>query len=143
MAISKVRIAGWLLGLGTVCLLGCGGDPKARFRAEVEKMVAKANQGQYGQLEEDMSEALRVRVRGEGWEPEAALRFVAKRDREDEAKYRMSDLPKFEGDYAEAEIARAGRGEERRWVMPFVREEGKWRAGAAYRDGRKWEAEDF
>ena len=28
-------------------------------------------------------------------------------------------------------------------VIPFVREKGKWKVGAAYKDGRAWEADDF
>lgn len=144
MAISKVRIRWGWLGLVTVCWLSCGVDPKARLRSEVEAMVAEANEGQHGQLEKGMSVALRARIQAEGWEPAKVLQGVAKMDREDGAKYRMTDLPKFEGgDYAEVEIARKKGEEERRWVMPFVREEGKWRAGATFRDGRAWEAENF
>jgi hypothetical protein len=52
-------------------------------------------------------------------------------------------VPKFEGSYAEAEIIRISGGKEKRLVIPFVLEEGKWRVGAAYRDGRVWEEPDF
>jgi hypothetical protein len=52
-------------------------------------------------------------------------------------------VPKFEGGYAEAEIGRVTGERENRMVIPFVREKGKWKVGAAYKDGRSWEADDF
>ena len=57
--------------------------------------------------------------------------------------YFLRNVPKFEGSYAEAEIGRVTGERENRMVIPFVREEGKWRVGAAYKDGRAWEADDF
>ena len=59
------------------------------------------------------------------------------------ASYHLRDVPKFEGSYAEAEIGRVVWGKEKRMVLPFVWEDGKWRVAAAYRDGRSWEGEDF
>jgi hypothetical protein len=77
-------------------------------------------------------------------EPAQALLALAKRDREEGASYRLTDIPKFEaGQYAEVEIARMKGGGEKRFVVPFMREEKKWRAGAAYRDGREWEEPEF
>lgn len=107
-------------------------------------MVGVANERKYQDLEKEMSTRLKERIRSEGWEPGQTLLAVAKKDREDEAHYRLSDIPKFEaGMYAEVEIARIKEGGEKRFVVPFIREEEKWRAGAAYRDGREWEEPEF
>ncbi len=106
-------------------------------------MIEVAREGRYGELEEVMSEGLKGKVRAEGWEPKAGLAYVARRDREERATYFLRDVPKFEGSYAEAEIGRVTGEREKRMVIPFVREEGKWRVGAAYKDGRAWEADDF
>ena len=107
-------------------------------------MVGVANGRKYQDLEKEMSSRLRERVRSEGWEPAQALLAVAKKDREEGASYRLADIPKFEvAQYAEVEIARVRNGGEKRFVVPFIREEGKWKAGAAYRDGREWEEPDF
>ena len=75
--------------------------------------------------------------------PKAALVVMARRDREEGAGYELRDVPKFEGEYAEAEIGRVVGEKEKRVVLPFVREEGRWKVGAAYRDGRNWAEEDF
>ena len=54
------------------------------------------------------------------------------------------DVPRFSAkEYGEAEIRRTARQGESRMVVPFWFEEKKWKAGAAYRDGRSWEAEGF
>ena len=69
---------------------------------------------------------------------------IARKDREEGVRYRLADIPKFEaGQYAEVEIARVREGGEKRFMVPFVREEGRWKAGAAYRDGRNWEESEF
>ena len=73
----------------------------------------------------------------------AVLGVVARRDREERAEYGLRDVPKFEGKYAEAEIGRVVGEREKRGVIPFVWEEGRWKVGAAYRDGRSWDGEDF
>ena len=73
----------------------------------------------------------------------AASGKVARRDREEKAEYWLRDVPKFEGKYAEAEIGRVVGEKEKRVVIPFVWEEGRWKVGAAYRDGRSWDGEDF
>ena len=113
-----------------------------RFMSEVEEMIQKANQGKHGELEEKLSVPLLEKIRSEGWEPKTALGMVARKDREEGAQYRLSDVPKFEAkDYAEAEVFRADRAGERRITVPFVWEKGKWKAGAAYQDGRSWEEE--
>jgi len=143
MAISKVSLQGWGVGLGVLIFVGWGGDPQGRFIGEVNQGIQEANEGRHGELEEKLSQALQGRVRSEGWEPRAALALVGKKDREEGAKYRLSDVPKFEGSYAEAEVIRISEGKEKRMVVPFVLEEGKWRVGAAYRDGRAWEEPDF
>ncbi|NDC80738.1 MAG: hypothetical protein EB090_05680 [Verrucomicrobia bacterium] len=128
----------------TIWGAGCALDPREEFRSEVERMVGVANGKKYQDLEKEMSTRLKERIRSEGWEPGQALVAVAKKDREDGAGYRVTDLPKFEaGQYAEVEIARMKAGGEKRFVVPFIREEGKWRAGAAYRDGREWEEPEF
>jgi hypothetical protein len=119
------------------------GDPQGRLIGEVNQGIQEANAGRHGELEDKLSQALQGRVRSEGWEPRAALAAAGKKDREEGAKYRLSDVPKFEGSYAEAEIIRISGGKEKRVVVPFVLEEGKWRVGAAYRDGRAWEEPDF
>ena len=106
-------------------------------------MIEVAREGQYGELEEVMSEGLKGKFRTEGWEPKAGLAYVARRDREERATYFLRDVPKFEGGYAEAEIGRVIGERENRMVIPFVREKGKWKVGAAYKDGRAWEADDF
>jgi len=71
------------------------------------------------------------------------LAVVARREREEGASYQLRDVPKFEASYAEAEIGRVAGGKEKRMVLPFIWEDGKWRVAAAYRDGRSWEGEDF
>lgn len=143
MAISKVSLQGWRVGLGVLIFVGCGVDPQGRFVGEVNQCIQEANEGRHGELEEKFSQALQGRVRSEGWEPRAALAVAGKKDREEGAKYRLSDVPKFEGSYAEAEIIRIYGGKEKRVVVPFVLEEGRWKVGAAYRDGRVWEEPDF
>ena len=111
---------------------------------EVEGMIQKANEGKHGELEGALSLPLVEKIRAEGWEPKSALVMVARKDREQGAQYRLRDVPKFEArDYAEAEVIRAAPTGERRITVPFFWEKGKWKAGAAYRDGRAWEAEDF
>ncbi|NBS87912.1 MAG: hypothetical protein EBS60_07505, partial [Verrucomicrobia bacterium] len=90
-----------------------------------------------------LSEGLKGRIRAEGWKPKAALGAAARRDREERAEYWLRDVPKFEGKYAEAEIGRVVGEKEKRVVIPFVWEEGRWKVGAAYRDGRSWDGEDF
>ena len=105
-------------------------------------MVESANTKKYQNLEKEMSVRLKERIRSEGWEPGQALLAVAKKDREDGASYWLSDIPQFKaGDYAEVEIVRARGGGEKRLVVPFLWEEGHWKAGAAYRDGRPWDEE--
>jgi hypothetical protein len=144
MAFSKVSLWGATALLLTIWGVGCGPDPREEFRIEVERMVGVANGRKYQDLEKEMSSRLRERVRSEGWEPAQALLAVAKKDREEGASYRLADIPKFEvAQYAEVEIARVRNGGEKRFVVPFIREEGKWKAGAAYRDGREWEEPDF
>ena len=144
MGFSKASL--WVGGLilGTICLLGCGPDPRARFTSEVEAMIQKANGGKHVELESALSKPLVEKIRAESWEPKAALMMVARRDREQGATYRLSDVPRFEAKaYAEAEVIRLTAEGEKRFTAPFLWEEGKWKAGAAYRDGRSWEAEDF
>lgn len=123
--------------------MGCGADPRGRFEGEVRGMIGEVREGRYGGLEGVMSEGLKGRIRAEGWEPKAVLGVVARRDREERAEYGLRDVPKFEGKYAEAEIGRVVEGREKRMVIPFVWEEGRWKVGAAYRDGRSWDGEDF
>ncbi len=123
--------------------MGCGADPRGRFEGEVRGMIGEVREGRYGGLEGVMSEGLKRRIRAEGWEPKAVLGVVARRDREERAEYGLRDVPKFEGKYAEAEIGRVVEGREKRMVIPFVWEEGRWKVGAAYRDGRSWDGEDF
>ena len=143
MGFSKASLWGATVLLLTIWGAGCGPDPREEFRLEVERMTGLANGKKYQDLEREMSVPLKERIRSEGWEPAQALLAVAKKDREDGASYRVADIPKFEaGQYAEVEIARLKEGGEKRFVVPFVREEGRWKAGAAYRDGRPWE-EDF
>jgi len=144
MGFSKVSLWGATALLLTIWGVGCSPNPREEFRLEVERMVGVANERKYQDLEKEMSTRLKERIRSEGWEPGQTLLAVAKKDREDGAHYRLSDIPKFEaGMYAEVEIARLKAGGEKRFVVPFIREEGKWRAGAAYRDGRAWEEPEF
>jgi len=107
-------------------------------------MVQRANEGRHAELENSLSVALAEKIKGEGWEPRAALVMVARRDREQSAEYRFRDAPRFENrQYAEAEIVRTSTEGEKSFTVPFQWEDRKWKAGAAYRDGRGWEAEDF
>lgn len=106
--------------------------------------MQSANAGQHGELEPVISRTLGEKIRAEGWEPKTALVAVARKDREDNAAYRLVDVPRFEAKkYAEAEVIRTSREGEKRLTVPFLWEEGKWRAGAAFRDGRPWEEPDF
>ena len=91
---ASLRLAGLILG--TICLHGCGPDPRSRFVSEVEAMIQRANEGKYGELEAAMSATLREKIRAEGWEPKVALGMVARKDRERNAAYRLSDVPRFE-----------------------------------------------
>ena len=120
MGFSKASL--WVGGLilGTICLLGCGPDPRARFTSEVEAMIQKANRGKHGELESALSKPLVEKIRAESWEPKAALMMVARRDREQGATYRLSDVPRFEAKaYAEAEVIRLTAEGERRFTAPF------------------------
>jgi len=143
MGFLKVSLR--LLGVGVWIGLGvgCGGDPRGKFEGEVRGMIGEVREGRYGELEGVLSEGLKGRIRAEGWEPKAALGAVARRDREERAEYWLRDVPKFEGKYAEGEIGRVVGEKEKRVVIPFVWEEGRWKVGAAYRDGRSWDGEDF
>ena len=143
MGFLKVSLR--LLGVGVWIGLGvgCGGNPRGKFEGEVRGMIGEVREGRYGELEGVLSEGLKGRIRAEGWEPKAVLGVVARRDREERAEYCLRDVPKFEGKYAEAEIGRVVGEREKRGVIPFVWEEGRWKVGAAYRDGRSWDGEDF
>ena len=143
MGVLKVSLKILWVGVWIFTGVGCGADPRGRFEAEVRGMIGEVKAGRYGELEGVMSEGLKGRIRAEGWEPRAVLGVVARRDREERAEYGLRDVPKFEGKYAEAEIGRVVEGREKRMVIPFVWEEGRWKVGAAYRDGRNWDGEDF
>jgi len=143
MGVLKVSLQILWLGVWIFTGVGCGPDPRGRFEAEVRGMIGEVKAGRYGELEGVMSEGLKGRIRAEGWEPKALLGVVARRDREERAEYGLRDVPKFEGKYAEAEIGRVVGEREKRGVIPFVWEEGRWKVGAAYRDGRNWDGEDF
>lgn len=142
MGFSKASLRVAELILGTICLQGCGPDPRARFISGVEAMIQKANEGRHGELELGMSRPLVEKIRAEGWEPKAALVVVARKDREQSATYRFNDVPRFEAkEYAEVEVMRITGEGETRFTVPFLWEEGKWKVGAAYRDGRSWDEE--
>ena len=143
MGVLKVSLKILWVGVWIFTGVGCGADPRGRFEAEVGGMIGEVRDGRYGGLEGVMSEGLKGRIRAEGWEPKAVLGVVARRDREERAEYCLRDVPKFEGKYAEAEIGRVVGEREKRGVIPFVWEEGRWKVGAAYRDGRSWDGEDF
>ena len=143
MGVLKVSLKILWVGVWIFTGVGCGADPRGRFEGEVRGMIGEVRAGRYGELEGVMSEGLKGRIRAEGWEARAVLGVVARRDREERAEYGLRDVPKFEGKYAEAEIGRVVEGREKRMVIPFVWEEGRWKVGAAYRDGRNWDGEDF
>ncbi len=143
MGVLKVSLQILWVGVWIFTGVGCGADPRGRFEGEVRGMIGEVREGRYGGLEGVMSEGLKRRIRAEGWEPKAVLGVVARRDREERAEYGLRDVPKFEGKYAEAEIGRVVEGREKRMVIPFVWEEGRWKVGAAYRDGRSWDGKDF
>ena len=144
MVFSKVSLWGATALLLTIWGVGCGPNPREEFRLEVERMIGAANGRKYQDLEKEMSTRLKEKIRAEGWEPGQALMAVAKKDREEGASYLLADLPRFEkGQYAEVEIARIRGRDEKRFLVPFIQEEGKWRAGAVYRDGREWEEPEF
>ena len=143
MGVLKVSLRILWVGVWIFTGVGCSADPRVRFEGEVRGMIGEVRAGRYGELEGVMSEGLKGRIRAEGWEPKAVLGVVARRDREERAEYCLRDVPKFEGKYAEAEIGRVVGEREKRGVIPFVWEEGRWKVGAAYRDGRNWDGEDF
>ena len=139
---ASLRVAGLILG--TICLQGCGPDPRSRFMHEVEGMIELANAGQHGELTDRISKPLQEKIRQESWDERGALALAARRDREDGAQYQLMDVPRFSAkEYGEAEIRRTTRQGESRMVVPFWFEGKKWKAGAAYRDGQSWEAEGF
>ena len=140
MGFSKASLQAGGLLLGTICLLGCGPDPRSRFIAEVEAMIQTANEGRHGELEKFLSAPLGEKIKAEGWEPRAALMMVARKDRAQAARYEFRDAPRFDNRaYAEAEVVRTSAEGEKRFTVPFLWENGKWKAGAAYRDGKGWE----
>ena len=142
MGFSKASLRAGGLLLGTICLLGCGPDPRARFITGVEAMIQKANEGRHGELEKCLSGPLEEKIKAEGWEPRAALVMVARKDREQAARYEFRDAPRFKNrEYAEAEVVRTSVEGEKRFTVPFLWEDGKWKAAAAYRDGRSWDQE--
>lgn len=144
MGFSKASLWGASLILGTIGLSGCGPDPRARLVSQVEGMIQTANEGKHRELEAVMSRPLVEKIRAEGWEPQAALGLVARKDREQAATYRFSDLPRFAAqEYAEVEVIRTSGQGEKRLTVPFYWEVGRWKVGATYQDGRGWEAEDF
>jgi hypothetical protein len=143
MGVLKVSLQILWVGVWIFTGVGCRPDPRGRFEGEVRGMIGEVKAGRCGGLEGVMSEGLKGRIRAEGWEPKALLGVVARRDREERAEYCLRDVPKFEGKYAEAEIGRVVGEREKRGVIPFVWEEGRWKVGAAYRDGRNWDGEDF
>jgi len=143
MGVLKVSLRILWVGVWIFTGVGCSADPRVRFEGEVRGMIGEVRAGRYGELEGVMSEGLKGRIRAEGWEPKALLGVVARRDREERAEYGLRDVPKFEGKYAEAEIGKVVGEREKRMVIPFVWEEGRWKVGAAYRDGRNWNGEDF
>jgi len=144
MGFSKASLRIAVLILGTICLYGCGRDARSHFITEIEAMIRPANEGRHGDLETALSKGLVEKIRAEGWEPKAALIVMARKDREQGAAYRLMDVPRFgAAEYAEAEILRTAADGERRFLVPFLWEDGRWRAGAAYRDGRAWETGDF
>ena len=105
-------------------------------------MIQTANEGKHGELEKSLSAPLADKIKAEGWEPRAALVMVARKDREQAARYEFKDAPRFENrEYAEAEVVRISAEGEKRFTVPFLWENGKWRAGAAYRDGTSWKEE--
>ena len=143
MGVLKVSLRILWVGVWIFTGVGCSADPRVRFEGQVRGMIGEVRAGRYGELEGVMSEGLKGRIRAEGWEPKALLGVVARRDREERAEYCLRDVPKFEGKYAEAEIGKVVGEREKRMVIPFVWEEGRWKVGAAYRDGRNWNGEDF
>jgi hypothetical protein len=143
MGVLKVSLRILWVGVWIFTGVGCSADPRVRFEGEVREMIGEVRGGRYGGSEGVMSEGLKGRIRAEGWEPKAVLGVVARRDREERPEYGLRDVPKFEGKYAEAEIGRGVGNREKRRVIPFVWEEGRWKVGAAYRDGRSWDGEDF
>ena len=144
MSFSKATLQAAGLILGTICLHGCGPDPRMRFMTEVEGMIRLANEGKHTELVDRISKPLQEKIRQEGWDDRGVLAFAARRDREDGAQYQLMDVPRFEAQvYGEAEIRRTSPNRESRMVIPCWYEEKKWKAGAGYRDGRSWEYEDF
>lgn len=105
-------------------------------------MIELANTGKHTELHDRISQPLQEKIRQEGWDERGALALASRRDREDGAQYQLLDVPRFEGRvYGEAEIRRSAQHGETRMVVPFWYQEKKWKAGAAYRDGRSWEYE--
>lgn len=105
-------------------------------------MVALANAGRHGELQDRIAKPLHEKIRQEGWDSRAKLAWVARHDREAGAQYQLMDVPRFEARvYGEVEIRRSAHGTETRMVIPFWYEDKTWKAGAAYRDGRSWEYE--
>ena len=142
MGFSKATLRMGTLILGTICLHGCGPDPRSRFMADVDRMIELANAGKHAELRDRISQPLQEKIRQEGWDERGALAFAARRDREDGAQYQLMDVPRFEARvYGEAEIRRTIRHGESRMVVPFWYEDKQWKAGAGYRDGRSWEYE--
>ena len=73
MSFSKATLRAAGLILGTICLHGCGPDPRTRFGSEVEGMIFLANEGKHTELVDRISKPLQKKLRQEGWAALAAL----------------------------------------------------------------------
>ena len=135
--VEKIRAEGWEPKSTLVMVARKDREEGAQYRLRSQAVPAPEACGDHqrninGRIGEDPQQQVRVR-QSEG---------IHRKDREQGAQYRLSDVPKFEArDYAEAEVIRAAPTGERRITVPFFWEKGKWKAGAAYQDGRAWEQE--
>lgn len=118
-------------------------DPRARFLADVEKILALANEGRHIQVLDKLSPEARQRITEDFMEPAAALRWAARLDTQQRRVYRVVNLSVFyPRDYAEVEIERSGPNAEfsghNIFPVPFIWRQGQWWIAGSFREPRPW-----
>jgi hypothetical protein len=137
-----------LLGLGLLILTSAvwwstRPDPRARFLADIDDMLATANAFEHTKLLERLSPEARQKIADEFMQPLGALRWVAQADMNQNRAYRFTQLTVFyPRDYAEIEVERSAAGREftgeGRFLVPFIWRDGAWWVADGFRGEREW-----